>query len=108
MPADMANLMSRSGMVEIPHLQAKRRCVMPAKAGIHLRTRCKAKENLDSRPGSGPEQALRRIDEKEESTSRQRIQNPSALSRGSFSLINGADLLKVEKKHRQNGDIEKN
>lgn len=25
-----------------------------------------------------------------------------------FYSINGADLLKVEKKHRQNGDIEKN
>jgi hypothetical protein len=43
---------------------------MPAKAGIHLRARCKAKENLDS--------GLRRNDDKEESTSSRRIQNPSA------------------------------
>ena len=34
---------------------------MPAKAGIHLHARCKAKENLDSN--------LRRNDAKEESTS---------------------------------------
>jgi hypothetical protein len=50
------SLMSLSGMVEIPRLQAKRRFVMPAKAGIHLRARCKAKENLDS--------GLRRNDER--------------------------------------------
>jgi len=72
-------------MVEIPRpydvaqgrLQAKRKFVMPAKAGIHLRARRKAKENLDS--------GLRRNDDTEESTSRRRIQNPSALSRRSFS-----------------------
>ena len=40
--------MSLSGMVEIPRLQAKRGFVMPAQAGIHLRFRWKAKENLDS------------------------------------------------------------
>jgi hypothetical protein len=34
---------------------------MPAKAGIHLRMRCKAKENLDS--------GLRRNDDKEEEES---------------------------------------
>jgi hypothetical protein len=39
---------------------------MPAQAGIHLRMRCKAKENLDS--------GLRRNDDKEEeSTSSRRI-----------------------------------
>ena len=37
---------------------------MPAKAGIHLRFRWKAKENLDSGPGSSPGQALRRNDER--------------------------------------------
>jgi hypothetical protein len=63
-------------MVEIPRLQAKRRLVMPAKAGIHLRAPCKAKKTLDS--------GLRRNDDKGKSTSSQRIQNPSALSRGSF------------------------
>ena len=56
--------MSLSGMVEIPRLQAKRGFVMPAKAGIHLRFRWKAKENLDSGPGSSPGQALRRNDER--------------------------------------------
>ena len=48
--------MSLSGIFEIPRpsvsaqdmLQAKREFVMPAQAGIHLRSRCKAKENLDS------------------------------------------------------------
>jgi hypothetical protein len=35
---------------------------MPAKAGIHLRACCKAKENLDSGPGSSPGQVLRRND----------------------------------------------
>jgi bacterioferritin (cytochrome b1) len=48
-------------MVEIPRpfdlaqsrLQTKRGFVMPAKAGIHLRFLWKAKENLDSGPGSG-------------------------------------------------------
>ena len=53
-----------SGMIEIPRLQAKRGFVMPAQAGIHLRFRWKAKENLDSGPGSSPGQALRRNDEK--------------------------------------------
>jgi len=58
--------MSLSGMVEIPRLEAKRRFVMPAQAGIHLRARCKANENLDS--------GLRRNDDKEEeSTSNRRI-----------------------------------
>ena len=47
-----------SVVVEIPRLQAKRRLVMPAKAGIHLRVRCKDQENLDS--------GLRRNDDKEE------------------------------------------
>jgi hypothetical protein len=51
---------------------------MPAKAGIHLRARCKAKENLDS--------GLRRNDDEEESTSSRQIQNSSALGRGSFSV----------------------
>jgi hypothetical protein len=51
-------LISLSWMVEIPRLQATRRFVMPAKAGIHLRARCKAKEKLDSGPGLGPGQAL--------------------------------------------------
>jgi len=32
---------------------------MPAQAGIHLQRRGKAKENLDSGPGSSPGQALR-------------------------------------------------
>ena len=41
-------LRTLSGMVEIPRLQAKRGFVMPAKAGIHLRLRWPAKENLDS------------------------------------------------------------
>jgi len=65
-------------MVAIPRLQTKRRFVTPAQAGIHLRARCKAKENLNSGPGSRPGQALRRNDDKEESTSGRRIQNPSA------------------------------
>jgi hypothetical protein len=55
--------MSLSGMDEIPRLQAKSGFVMPGKAGIHLRFRWKAKENLDSGPGSRPGQALRRNDE---------------------------------------------
>ena len=55
---------------------------MPAQAGIHLRARCKAKENLDS--------GLRRNDDTEESTSSRRIQNASALSRGSFSCLTNA------------------
>jgi hypothetical protein len=38
-------------------LKAKRRFVMPAKAGIHLRLCCKANKNLDS--------GLRRNDERE-------------------------------------------
>jgi len=50
-------------MVEIPRLQAKSRFVMPEKSGIHLRPRCKTKENLDSATGSGPGQALRRNDD---------------------------------------------
>jgi hypothetical protein len=33
-------LMSLSGMVEIPRLEAKRGFVMPAQAGIHLRSHC--------------------------------------------------------------------
>ena len=37
---------------------------MPAQAGIHLRSCWKAKKNLDSGPGSSPEQALRRNDER--------------------------------------------
>jgi len=37
---------------------------MPAQAGIHLRFRRKAEENLDSCPGSSPGQALRRNDER--------------------------------------------
>jgi hypothetical protein len=32
--AVLSNLMSLSGMVEIPRLEAKRRSVMPAQAGI--------------------------------------------------------------------------
>jgi hypothetical protein len=68
-------------MVEIPRpfekpqgkLEAKRKFVMPAQAGIHLRARCKATENLDSGPGSGPGQALRRNDDPEESTSSRQI-----------------------------------
>jgi hypothetical protein len=42
---------------------------MPANAGIHLRPRCKANDNLDS--------GLRRNDDKEKSTSSRPIQNPS-------------------------------
>ena len=37
---------------------------MPAKAGIHLRFRWQATEDLDSGPGSSPGQALRRNDER--------------------------------------------
>jgi hypothetical protein len=48
--------MSLSGMVEIPRRQAKRGFVMPAKAGIHLRFRWQAEEDLDS--------GLRRNDER--------------------------------------------
>jgi hypothetical protein len=44
------------GKVTTPRLQVKRRFVMPAKAGIHLRLYCKAKEILDS--------GLRRNDER--------------------------------------------
>jgi len=57
-------------MIEIFHRQAKRRFVMPAKAGIPLCLRCKAKENLDSGP--------RRNDDKEESTFNRPMQNSSA------------------------------
>jgi hypothetical protein len=71
-------------MVENPHFQRKKAFVMPAQAGNHLRAPCKARENLDSGPGSSPGQALRRNDDKEEPTSSLRIQNPSALSRVSF------------------------
>ena len=46
----------------------KSRIVMPAKAGIHLSLRCKAKESLDS--------SLRRNDDREESTFSRRIQTP--------------------------------
>jgi len=53
--------MSRSGTVEIPRVEAKRRFVMPVQAGIHLGARCKADENLDS--------LLRRNDDKEELSS---------------------------------------
>ena len=64
--------MSLSGLVEIPRsfdvaqgrLQEKRGFVMPAKAGIHLWFRWQGKEDLDSGPGSGPGQALRRNDER--------------------------------------------
>jgi iron(III) transport system substrate-binding protein len=52
-------------MAAIPCLRLKWRFVTPAKAGIHLRLRCKLKENLDSCPGSGPGQALRRNDERQ-------------------------------------------
>jgi hypothetical protein len=73
--------MSLSGMVEIPRpfdlaqgrLEAKRGFVMPAQAGIDLRARCQVKRNLDSGPGSGPGQALRRNDDPEESTSSRQI-----------------------------------
>jgi hypothetical protein len=41
--------MSVSGMVEIPTLQAKRRSVMPAKAGIQGGEGVTNTENLDSR-----------------------------------------------------------
>ena len=65
--------MSPSGMVEIPRLEAKRGFVMPAQAGIHLRASWKAKRNVDSGPGLGPGQALRRNDDPEESTSSRQI-----------------------------------
>jgi len=55
-------------MFEVFRFQAKRKFVMPAQAGIHLRARFKAKRNLDSGPGSSPGQALRRNDDPEEST----------------------------------------
>jgi hypothetical protein len=58
-------LMSLSGMVDTPRLEAKRRFVMPAQAGIHLRARCKGKRNLDS--------GLCRNDDPEESTSSRQI-----------------------------------
>jgi hypothetical protein len=52
---------------------------MPAKAGIHLRMRCRAKENLDS--------GLRRNDDKEEmSACSRQIYEPSAFSRGSVQF----------------------
>jgi hypothetical protein len=57
--------MSLSGLGEIPCLQAKGRFVMPAKAGIHLRSFWKGKENLDS--------GLRRNDDPEKSTSSRQI-----------------------------------
>jgi hypothetical protein len=41
--------MSPSGMVEIPHLQAKRKCVMPAQAGIQCDGGGTNAQNLDSR-----------------------------------------------------------
>ena len=50
-------------MVEIRRLQARRGLVILAQAGFRLRFRWQAKENLDSGPGSGPGQALRRNDE---------------------------------------------
>ena len=52
-------------MAANPCLRLKWRFVTPAKDGIHLRLRCKLKENLDSCPGSGPGQALRRNDERQ-------------------------------------------
>ena len=70
--------MSLSGMVEIPCLRAKRRFVMPAKAGIHLRACCKAKQNLDS--------GLRRNDDTEESTSSRRIREALGLKPRVFQL----------------------
>jgi hypothetical protein len=70
--------MSRSGTVEIPRVEAKRRFVMPVQAGIHLGARCKADENLDS--------LLRRNDDKEKSSSSQPIQSPS-LNLGPFNSI---------------------
>jgi hypothetical protein len=70
--------MSRSGTVEIARVEEKRRFVTPAQAGIHLRGRCKADENLDS--------GLPRIDDKEKSSSSQPIQSPS-LNRGPLNSI---------------------
>ena len=69
--------MSLSGMVEIPRLQVKRGFVMPANAGIQVRFRSKFKNRLDS--GFRRKDGIR-VDF--QSTN----QNPSAWSRGSFSL----------------------
>ena len=77
-PFGFPRLTSLSGMAVIPRVEAKRRFVMPAQAGIHLRARCNTKEILDS--------GLRRNDDSEELTFSRRIQEPCALSRGSFSL----------------------
>ena len=52
--------MPLKGIVEIPSLQAKRGFVMPAQAGIHLCSFLPGQKHLDSGPGSGPGQALRR------------------------------------------------
>jgi len=57
-PIMSRHLTSLSGMVETRRLQAKIRFVMPAQAGIYLRARCTAKQNLDS--------GLRRNDDTEE------------------------------------------
>jgi len=75
-------LMSLSGMVEIPCLQAKRGFVMPAKAGIHLRMFCKAKKNLDSGPGSGPGQALRRNDGRKSRLPVDKFRTPQLIAEG--------------------------
>ena len=71
-------LMSGSGTVEIPRLEAQRSFVTPVQAGIYFRGRCKADENLDS--------SLRRNDGKEKSSSSQPIQSPS-FNRGPFNSI---------------------
>jgi len=70
--------MFRSEIVEIPRVEAKRRSVIPAQAGIHLRGRRKADKNLDS--------GVRRNNGQEKSSSIQPIRSPS-LNREPLNFI---------------------
>ena len=70
--------MFRSEIVEIPGVEAKRRSVMPAQAGIPLRGRRQADKNLDS--------GVRQNDDEEKSSSIQPIRSPS-LNREPFNFI---------------------
>ena len=67
-----------SEIVEIRRVEAKRRSVMPAQAGMHLRGHRKADKNLDS--------GVRRNDDEEKSSSIQPIRSPS-LNREPFNFI---------------------
>gem|GEM_PF-3103016 len=82
-------LMSLSGMVEIPRLQAKRRSVMPAQAGIQVTdsVRHTVGKRYPGEKGVGmdPGVTIRRERRKGQSTSSRHFPNPSASSRGLFN-----------------------